>query len=224
MDERMKGEEEQQEVAETGEHSHQEPPGKKKRKRGKGADRRDDLLAEITSLTERLEEKTREAEENYNKYLKSCADLDNFKKRVEREKKELLDYANDKLIKELLHVIDNMERALSHINDGVDIRSLKEGLTLSIEQIFPMLKKFGLEKISAVGERFDPNMHEAVSHEESSEHAPETVIREFQKGYTLKGRLLRPSMVAVSKAPEKGEEDGDGMEEKTSDEEREASE
>ncbi|MFQ5328849.1 MAG: nucleotide exchange factor GrpE [Thermodesulfobacteriota bacterium] len=173
-------------------------------RRGKGkkdAARIEELTAEIASLEERLTEKSGEAEENYNKFLKSCADLDNFKKRTEREKRELLDYAHDTLIKELLNVIDNMERALSHANDDVDIESLKEGLALSIEQIFPMLQKFGLEKVSAVGEPFDPNIHEAVSHEESGDHAPETVIREFQKGYKLKGRLLRPAMVAVSKAP-----------------------
>ena len=175
--------------------------GAKKRRRGKGAVEVEKLTADVDALEARLAEKSQEAEANHNRFLKSCADLENFKKRVEREKKELLDYANDTLIKELLHVIDNMERALSHINDDVDIASLKEGLTLSIEQVFPMLEKFGLERIAAVGERFNPNVHEAVSHEVSNEHGPETVIREFQRGYTLKGRLLRPSMVAVSKEP-----------------------
>ena len=175
--------------------------GSRRGKRKKESDRIDELTEEIASLEERLAEKGGEAEENYNKFLKSCADLENFKKRVEREKKELLDYANDTLIKDMLNVIDNLERALSHVNDDVDIKSLKEGLALSIEQIFPTLNKFGLEKIVAVGEPFDPNIHEAVSHEESSEHSPEIVIREFQKGYKLKGRLLRPAMVAVSKAP-----------------------
>jgi len=175
--------------------------GAKKRKKAKASGGVEALTAEIAALEERLAEKCQEAEANHNRFLKSCADLENYKKRVEREKKELLDYANDTLIKELLHVIDNMERALSHINDDVDIESLKEGLTLSIEQIFPMLEKFGLERVRAVGERFDPTVHEAVSHEVSSDHGPETVIREFQRGYTLKGRLLRPSMVAVSKEP-----------------------
>jgi len=179
--------------------------GAKKGKGKKDSARIEELEGKIASLEERLTEKSGEAEENYNKFLKSCANLENFKKRAEREKKELLDYSHDTLIKELLNVIDNLERALAHANDEVDIESLKKGLALSIEQIFPMLQKFGLEKVSAVGEPFDPNIHEAVSHEESSEHAPETVIREFQKGYRLKGRLLRPAMVAVSKVPSEEE-------------------
>ncbi|MEE9591258.1 MAG: nucleotide exchange factor GrpE [Thermodesulfobacteriota bacterium] len=182
-----------------GRDAHKDESEKKK----KGTAKIDKLTIEVVKLKERLEEKTREAEENYNRFLRSCADLENFKKRMEKEKTEIVDFANDRLVKELLQVVDNMERALSHIDNKTDIESLKEGVGLTIDQLFSILKKFGLEQISAVGERFNPNIHEAVSHEESNNHEPESVIKEFQKGYMLKGRLLRPAMVAVSRAPER---------------------
>jgi molecular chaperone GrpE len=179
--------------------THKDEPRKKK----KDSAKIDEHTAEIIKLKKSLEEKTKEAEENYNRFIRSCADLENFRKRVEKEKKEIVAFANDRLMKELLQVVDNMERALSHIDNKTDIESLKEGVGLTIDQLFSILKKFGLERISAVGERFNPNIHEAVSHEESNKHEPESVIKEFQKGYMLKGRLLRPAMVAVSRAPEK---------------------
>ncbi len=159
------------------------------------------LEKEVAALRDQLEEKTREAEEYHNKFLRSRADFENYKKRVEKEKKEIREFANDTLIKELLTVIDNLERALSHINAENEFESLKEGVELTLSQMFSILKKFDLEQISAGGQKFDPNLHEALGHEESDDYEPETVMKELQKGYTLKGRLLRPARVIVSKEP-----------------------
>jgi molecular chaperone GrpE len=160
------------------------------------------LEEEIIKLNKELEEKTKEAKENNDNFLRSRADLENYKKRVEKEKKEIREFANDNLIMDLLTVVDNMERALSHINDESNVKSLKEGVDITVNQMITLLNQFGLEQISAVGESFDPKVHEALSHEESADHEPDTVIREMRKGYTLKGRLLRPSIVTVSKSVE----------------------
>jgi len=160
---------------------------------GRGVDAGEDL-------EELLKEKTAEAEANNDRYLRARADLENYRKRVEKEKADAIAFANESLISEILPVVDNLERALVHANEGADNASLSEGVRLTIDQMFSVLKKFGLEEIDALGCRFDPELHHAITHEESDEVAPEVVVEEFQKGYRLKGRLLRPSMVAVSKA------------------------
>ena len=158
---------------------------------------------EIRRLKDELEKKTREAAENYDRFLRALADLDNYKKRAEKEKSELVNFSNEKLILEILPVIDNLERALGHAEGGHDnIDSLKKGVKLTIESAFPVFVRYGLSEIKAVGEKFDPALHHAISQEETAEAEPGTVVREFQKGYTLKGRLIRPAMVAVAKRPE----------------------
>lgn len=158
-----------------------------------------ELGKEIEQLKSALDEKTREAEENYKRFLLSAADLNNYKKRTEKEKDELASFANEQLIKEMLVVVDNLERAMEHINIDTDLNALRDGIKLTLEQFLGILKKFGLEQISSIGERFNPLRHEAITEEESENHEPGTVIKEFQKGYFLKDRLIRPAMVAVSK-------------------------
>lgn len=153
-------------------------------------------------LTETLEAKTKEAAENYDKFLRACADLDNYKKRAEREKADAINFANETLLHDVLPVVDNFERALIHANSDQNIASLKEGVKLAIDQVYGVLQRYGLTEIKAMGEKFNPELHHAISHEETSEAEEGTIVREFQKGYTLKGRLLRPSMVAVAKPPE----------------------
>lgn len=157
---------------------------------------------EIKRLAEQGEAASREAAANYDKYLRAVADLDNYRKRAEKEKSDAITFANEKLIEEILPVIDNFERALSHANGEENLESLKQGIGLISGQMAALLKKFGIEEIKAAGEKFDPAMHHAISEEESSEAEPGTVVREFQKGYLLKGRLLRPAMVAVARKPE----------------------
>lgn len=154
---------------------------------------------EIARLRSELDDKVKEADRNHNMYLRACADLENYKKRAERERADAVNFANEALIEEVLPVIDNFERALSHAN-GENVDSLRKGVHLTADQMYSVLKKFGLQEIKSVGEKFDPSLHHAITEEETEGAAPGTVVKEFQKGYLLKGRLLRPAMVAVSKA------------------------
>ncbi|MBI5287074.1 MAG: nucleotide exchange factor GrpE [Deltaproteobacteria bacterium] len=158
--------------------------------------------SEIDRLKEALEEKRREAEGNYSRFLRAVADLENYKKRVEKEREEFLNLAQERLIKEILPAVDNLERALGHINDEANLTALREGIKLTLDQMLATLKRFGLEQVSSIGERFDPARHEAIAQEEGEGFEPGVVIKEFQKGYYLKGRLIRPAMVVVSKPPE----------------------
>ncbi len=166
---------------------------------------------ELKKLIEQLEEKTKEAAANYDKFLRACADLENYKKRVEKEKGEIISFSNERLIKELLPVVDNLERAIDHIHvpAGIkqgegesDLSAVKEGVKLVLDNFLSILKKSGIEVISALGERFDPTKHEAVSQEETSEYEPGMVIKEFHKCYYLNKRLLRPALVVIAKASE----------------------
>lgn len=165
---------------------------------------------DVDPLVKALEEKTREAKENYDLHLRTRAEMDNLRKRLEKEKEDHARYGNERLIRELLGVVDNFERALEHADDENSLDSLKGGLKLVYEQTGSVLASFGLKPISAVGEKFDPNVHEAISHEECDGAEPGTVVKEFQKGYFLKDRLLRPSMVSVAKEPSgEGEDSGE---------------
>ncbi len=160
---------------------------------------------DLERLQAELEAKTRLAEDNYAKFLRAAADLENYKKRVEKEKARIIDFANEDLIIEILPVIDNLERALAHSEgEQNNLESLVKGVKLTIDQIYAVFKKSGLKEIMAVGEKFDPGLHHAISHEDDDEAEPGTVVKEFQKGYLLKGKLIRPSMVMVAKEPVEG--------------------
>lgn len=152
----------------------------------------DTLLAKYRELEDELSE-TQE------RVLRTAADAENFKKRLQREKEEQTRYANESFMRELLPVIDNLERALEHSEAGEDQGGLLEGLNMTLKGFLDTLTRFGCTPVEAAGKPFDPNFHEAVSQEESADHEPNTVLREFQKGYMLKERLLRPAMVLVSK-------------------------
>ena len=152
----------------------------------------DTLLAKYRELEDELSE-TRE------RVLRTAADAENFKKRLQREKEEQTRYANESLMRELLPVIDNLERALEHSETGADQGGLLEGLNMTLKGFLDTLTRFGCTPVETAGKPFDPNFHEAVSQEESADHEPNTVLRELQKGYMLKERLLRPAMVLVSK-------------------------
>ncbi|MFQ5464940.1 MAG: nucleotide exchange factor GrpE [Thermodesulfobacteriota bacterium] len=161
---------------------------------------------ELRRLKEELEAKTKEARENHENFLRARADLENFRKRAAREKEEYRAYATESLVAELLPVIDNLERALEHAESSDDGKSLSEGVRLTVDQLFGVLKNFGLEGVKASGEAFDPELHHAISHDETRDVPPGTVIEEFQKGYLLKGRLIRPALVSVAKGPEQAAE------------------
>ena len=153
-----------------------------------------------------LIEKLKEAEESARKYMdlyvRAQAEMDNLKKRLRREKEDFLKFANESLIKELLPVVDNLENALRHAQDENSVDALREGIELTLKGLKDALSKAGVEEVKAVGERFDPNFHHAVSQEETNKVETGTVLQELQKGYTLNQRLLRPAMVVVSKNPQ----------------------
>lgn len=142
---------------------------------------------------EKKEEKATE-EDGYAKYLRLMADFQNYKKRVEKEKTDLYSYANEKIATGLLAVLDNFERALAHEDSG---DGFKEGMEMIFKQLMDVLEKSGLAEIPALGEDFDPNFHNAVMTEETEEYESGKVSGVLQKGYTLNGKVIRPSMVKV---------------------------
>ncbi|NTW78404.1 MAG: nucleotide exchange factor GrpE [Syntrophaceae bacterium] len=150
-------------------------------------------------LTAKLAEKEKEAAANYDKYVRAVAELDNYKKRAVKEKNEILKYGKEEILKDILPFLDSLDRALEHAEASNDIQAFKEGLKLIQDQLFSCLKKHGVEAIECAGIAFDPNFHEAMMQMESADHEENEVINEFQRGYLLNGRLLRPSKVCVCK-------------------------
>ena len=141
------------------------------------------------------------ADENWDKYLRAVADLDNYRKRVAREKEELARFTSERVVAALLPALDNLERAIEAAQaHGAENSSLLEGLTQVYNQFRRTLVEFGLlEIIAGVGQPFDPNLHEAVSQVDSAAHEEGHVIEQLQRGYKLADRLLRPARVVVSK-------------------------
>jgi len=154
------------------------------------------------SLEEQLAAARTETQKNWDLYLRERADLENFRRRAQREKEDLARFANENILKELLPVIDNLERALDHARqDGGNDESLRQGVEMTLNLLVKSLDKFGVSPISAVGEPFDPARHEAMGQVESADQPANTVLHEMQKGYLLNGRLLRPALVMLAKAP-----------------------
>lgn len=153
--------------------------------------------AEDTSPVKETDDKNgseEPAEDESARYLRLMADFQNYKKRVEKEKKDLYSYANEKLVTEQLEVLDNFERALEQ--ETAD-ESFKKGMEMIFKQLTNVLEKSGLAEIAALGEDFDPNVHNAVMTEETEEYESGKVSGVMQKGYTLNGKVIRPSMVKV---------------------------
>ncbi|MBC8457157.1 MAG: nucleotide exchange factor GrpE [Deltaproteobacteria bacterium] len=152
-----------------------------------------EFLQEIKDLHE-------ESKKNYDLYLRSQAEMENIKKRNKKEKEEWIRYSNENLIKQMLPVIDNLEKAISHSHNENPLDALREGVELTLKGLKDNLVKSGLEEVKAKGERFDPCFHQAVSEQEDEGVEAGIILHELQKGYTLYDRLLRPAMVVVSKA------------------------
>ena len=152
------------------------------------------------ALTEQLNAVQAEALENRDHYLRARADLENFRKRAQREKEDLVKFSNETILRELLPVIDNLERALQHAAVEGET-GLLQGVELTLGQFSRVLEKFNVVAIDAVGELFDPARHEAMGQIESAELPANTVVQLLQKGYLLNDRLLRPAMVLIAKAP-----------------------
>lgn len=155
----------------------------------------------ITQLEEALATKEQEARENWDKLLRERADLENYKKRASREKEELINYCTKSLIEEILPVIDNLERALEHVNED-GLPALTEGVKMTHGLLVSALKKYGVCPVEgSAGTAFDPAFHQAMSQVETVDHPSNSIVQEFQKGYMLKERLLRPAMVSVASPP-----------------------
>lgn len=158
---------------------------------------------ELERVRQTAESKEREAKENYDRFLRQTAELENFKKRAAREKADAVRYANETLIRDLLQVIDNLERAVEHAQGGGNGKPLVEGVTMVLKGFLDVLARHGVTLISAKGQSFDPEKHEAIAQIETDQVQPNTVVEEHHKGYYLFDRLLRPSLVTVAKPPEK---------------------
>lgn len=156
-----------------------------------------------SELIQKIEEFREKAEKNYDLYVRSQAEIENIIKRNKKEKEEWIKYSTETLIKDLLPVIDNLEKAISHSNNENSLQALKEGVELTLKGLKTTLAKSGLEEIVSLGKPFDPNFHHAMSEQEDENAEPGTVINEFQKGYSLQQRLIRPAMVIVSKGKPK---------------------
>jgi molecular chaperone GrpE len=151
---------------------------------------------EIAALAARAAQ----ADQNWEKYVRAVADLDNFRKRAARERQDAIRYANESLLEKLIPVVDNFEAALAAASaETASPDSLKTGVSMIGAQLRGVLRDAGLEEVDALGQPFDPALHEAVSQEESQDAAEGTVLRQLRKGYRLKDRLVRPASVVVAK-------------------------
>ncbi len=160
-----------------------------------------DMPDELTVVRAQLVAQEALAKENYDLLLRERAELENFKRRMQREKGESLRFASEPMLRDILLVIDNLERAVAHAKGSEGSQALIEGVELVLRSLLDTIGKHGVSRVKAKGEAFDPSLHEAVAQVENTEVAPNTVLDEHQSGYQLHDRLLRPAMVSVSKVP-----------------------
>jgi molecular chaperone GrpE len=190
-------------TAEQNEQRPEEAPGEKghhhKHEDHKKKKKKEDLPEEVKKEIEEKDEKIKSLED---RILYLQADFENFKKIKIKEKQDTLKFGNETLIKELLPVLDNFELALRHSEETKDYKSIHDGVKLILNEFLKVLEKAGVKPVEALGQKFDPNFHEAMFQEEHDDIEPDTVVSELQKGYLLNDRLIRPSRVGVSKKPE----------------------
>ncbi len=139
--------------------------------------------------------------DTHERMLRATADLENFKKRAQKEKEEIQKFGAERLLRDFLPVVDNLERALEHANSATDFDSLKTGVAMTRKQFEDALGKHGVKSMSGVGQPFDPRFQEAMQQVETTELPPNHVVAELVRAYTLNDRLIRPALVMVSKAP-----------------------
>jgi molecular chaperone GrpE len=161
------------------------------------------LLEEMVTIPkkeyEALKAKENECGAYYDKYVRAHAEFENARKRIEKEKGDLLKYANEGFIVDLLPIIDMLEISEKHIKEAKDFKAVREGVDMIHIQIQKFLKDIGVEKIKSVGEKFDPNFHEAIETADIKDKEEELVVEELKSGYTFNGRLLRPASVKIVK-------------------------
>ena len=160
---------------------------------------------EMTKMQQELEGAKSETEAATDAMLRLAAELDNYKKRTVKERESLIKYATQDIIQELLPILDNFERAIESASKTKDFNSFLEGVKMIFKQMYDALEKKGVNKIDAVGKAFDPNIHEAVMQLTSEEYPENVIVEELQPGYTLHDRVIRPSMVVVSRGSKEEE-------------------
>jgi molecular chaperone GrpE len=158
-------------------------------------------LDPLEELQQQLEKKDQELAEQKGDFLREKADLENFRKRLVKDKEDAVQFANQRLLKELIQVNDNLDRALDASNTSLE--TFKEGVEMIQKQFATFLKNQKVEAIEALGKPFDPNLHEVMTQQESADHDENTVIQEYSKGYTLNGRILQSAKVVIAKKPAK---------------------
>lgn len=156
------------------------------------------LEEKVLTLEAKLNESENRAKEFYEHLQRLQAEFDNYRKRTQKEKEDTVKYAAERLIEALLPILDNFDRAMAASQNNQDFVGFVQGMELILRQMQNILAKEGLAAIDALGEPFDPNLHEAVVQVESEDHPENTVVEELQKGYYLKEKVLRPAMVKVS--------------------------
>ena len=156
-------------------------------------------LSPMEEIQEQLKKKDAELAEQKNDFLREKADLENFRKRLVKDKADAVQFANERLLKELVQIDDNMNRAMNTPNTTLE--TLREGVEMIQKQFNTFLKNQKVEPIEAMGKTFDPSLHEVMTQMESEEHDEDTVLQEYSKGFTLNGRILRSAKVVTSKKP-----------------------
>ena len=149
-----------------------------------------------------LEDLRRQLNEKQDRLLRALAEVDNVKRRTQRERDEYVRYANESLVRDLLPVVDNFDRALEAARATGEAAKVVEGVALIQRELLKVLERVGVSRYSALGERFDPNRHEATGRVVSGSHPPDTVVGEMAPGYLLNGRVLRAAQVVVAAAPD----------------------
>jgi molecular chaperone GrpE len=153
----------------------------------------------VAELKAKLDAAEKEAKDNKDRWLRAAADLENTRKRTKREIDDAKFEAKNKVLKEMLPVVDNLERAIEHAGGGSEKNAIVEGVQLVLRQFSTAFERLEVTAVDAMGQPFDPNLHEAISQQESDE-PPGTVVQVLQRGYRAGDRLLRPALVVVAKA------------------------
>ncbi|SDS29568.1 nucleotide exchange factor GrpE [Opitutus sp. GAS368] len=159
--------------------------------------------AAVPKPEEQLAAAKQEAAANYDRYMRAVADLENFRKRTLREKDELRQFAASGLMEDVIPILDNLSLGLAAAKQQTDVKAIVDGVNLVLEQFKTTLARHGLKEIKPEGQRFDPNFHECISHQPSTDIVEEHVMQVVRPGYALNGRLLRPASVIVSSGPTK---------------------
>jgi len=170
----------------------------------KDDDREDAPRADAAQDVASVEELRREVDEKQDRLLRALAETENVRRRAQRERDDYVRYANESLLRDLVPVLDNLDRALEAARTGGDAKGVVAGVELIQRELLKVLERAGVTRYSALGQPFDPTRHEAIASVVSADAAPGTVLRETLPGYLLHTRVLRPALVSVAAAPDEG--------------------